>query len=84
MWPIEHNGETLLVIRSAALANCVADDIELGMAAENSWRVRQVDDGGLVWSSGLENTWRREPEAGWWRRFFKSGLIASFPLEKYL
>jgi cardiolipin synthase C len=77
------NGETLLVIRSAALANRVADDIELGMAAENSWRVRQVDDGWLVWSSGPEDTWRREPEAGWWRRF-KSGLIASFPLEKYL
>lgn len=77
------NGETLLVIRSEALANRVADDIELGMAAENSWRVRQVDDGWLVWSSGPENTWRREPEAGWWQRF-KSGLIASFPLEKYL
>jgi cardiolipin synthase C len=77
------NGETLLVIRSEELASRVADDIELGMAAENSWKVQQLDDGWLVWSSGPENTWRREPEAGWWQRF-KSGLIASFPIEKYL
>ncbi len=56
-----------------------ADRIEVGMAAENSWRVRQVDDGWLVWSSGPEDTWRREPEASWWRRF-KSGLIASFAI----
>jgi cardiolipin synthase C len=77
------NGETLLVIRSEELASRVADDIEMGMAAENSWQVQQLDDGWLLWSSGPEDTWRREPEAGWWQRF-KSGLIASFPIEKYL
>jgi cardiolipin synthase C len=77
------NGETLLVIHSEELAERVAADIELGMLPENSWRVAQDAEGALVWSAAGREPSRREPETGWWQRF-KSGLIASFPLEKYL
>jgi putative cardiolipin synthase len=77
------NGETLLVIHSEELAERVARDIELGMAPENSWRIALGEDGTLSWSASGDEQWRREPETGWWERF-KSGLIASFPLEKYL
>jgi hypothetical protein len=53
------------------------------MAPENSWRIALGEDGTVSWSARGDEPWRREPETGWWERF-KSGLIASFPLEKYL
>jgi putative cardiolipin synthase len=46
------NGETVLIIHSAELAERVAEDIRLTMEPRNSWEVTQDDDGNLQWRSG--------------------------------
>jgi len=77
------NGETVLIIHSPELALRVANDIETGMAPDNSWQVSQDADGHMRWSSSEGKTWSQEPAVGWWRRF-KSGLFSLLPIEKYL
>jgi hypothetical protein len=68
------------------LAERIARDIEQSMQPANSWPV-VLDGQGQVRSSQRDEaavTWLpREPETGFWRRF-RAGLIARFPIEKYL
>ncbi len=77
------NGETILIIESAPLAQQIARDIEHAMAPENSWRVTRDEDGDVIWTSDTGEHVAQEPETGWWRRF-KSGFLTLFPLERYL
>lgn len=78
------NSETALIVRSAPLAQQIADAIEHNMQPGNSWRVSLDEDGWVRWTSGREPATHlyQEPASSWWRRF-KVGLISTFPLEKY-
>jgi putative cardiolipin synthase len=76
------NGETVLVIYSPELAQRVAEDIELAMKLDNSWRVTDPD-GRLQWIYREGDIGDREPAVTWWRRF-TSHLISILPIEKYL
>jgi putative cardiolipin synthase len=76
------NGETVLVIYSPELAQRVAEDIELAMKLDNSWRVTDRD-GRLQWIYREGDIGDREPAVTWWRRF-TSHLISILPIEKYL
>ena len=76
------NGETVLIIHSADLAERVAEDVRLTMAPGNSWEVALDEDGDLQWRSG-EAVYGSEPTVHWWRRA-KSGFLSWLPIEKYL
>lgn len=76
------NGETVLIIHSAELAERVAEDIRLTMEPRNSWEVALDEGGDLQWRSG-ESLFRSEPTVHWWRRV-KSGFLSWLPIEKYL
>jgi putative cardiolipin synthase len=76
------NGETVLIIHSAELAEQIAEDIRSVMAPGNSWEVSLDDSGELQWHSGDE-AYTSEPTVGWWRRT-KSRFLSWLPIEKYL
>ncbi|MFN2361374.1 MAG: phospholipase D family protein [Marinobacter sp.] len=76
------NGETVLIIHSAELAEQVAQDIRSVMHPQNSWEVTLDDSGDLQWRSG-EESYTSEPTVGWWRRA-GSGFLSWLPIEKYL
>ncbi len=76
------NGETVLIIHSPQLAAQVADDIEIAMALDNSWKVRIDERNRLLWTSDQGQS-TREPETGWWKRL-KSRALSWLPIEKYL
>ncbi len=79
------NAETVMIIDSPEIAEQVAAAILRAASLENSWSVT-LDEGNLLWRTqraGKLVTSRHEPDTGWWRRF-KSRMIASLPLEKYL
>lgn len=76
------NGETVLVIYSPELSQRVAEDIELAMKLDNSWRVTDRD-GKLQRVGRNGDLDDREPAVSW-RRRFKSLLISLLPIEKYL
>jgi putative cardiolipin synthase len=76
------NGETVLIIHSAELAERVAEDIRRVMAPSNSWEVVLDENGNLQWRSG-EAIYSSEPTVHWWRRA-KSGFLSWLPIEKYL
>ena len=68
------------------LAERVARDIEQNMQPDNSWQVVLDGQGQVRWIQREEaavTRLPREPETGFWRRF-RAGLIARFPIEKYL
>jgi cardiolipin synthase C len=76
------NGETVLIIHSAELAERVAKDIDVAMAPANSWQLSLHEGKRIIWSAG-DQAWSTEPETDWWRRA-KSGFFATLPVEKYL
>ena len=81
------NAEAGLLIESTALAERIADDIEINMQPSNSWKAALDPDGTLYWigdeSNDRTKRYGHEPEVGWMRRML-SAFIALFPLEKYL
>lgn len=82
------NAEAGLVIESPALAERIANDIEVNMAPANSWRPMLGERDRLRWHEGgsgalPEKVYRQEPQVGWSRRM-RAAFIALFPLEKYL
>lgn len=80
------NTETAVVVHSPELAARISRDIEENLAPENSWRVEQTDDGGLVWkgrTNGRPVSLYGEPESGLSLRI-KSFLFSLLPFEKYL
>ncbi|MET0656742.1 MAG: phospholipase D family protein [Steroidobacteraceae bacterium] len=80
------NTETALIIESPALAERIAQSIEVNLRAENSWRVEADDEGHLRWvttRNGVEEVTTHEPATGLWRRF-QVGFYKLFPVEKYL
>ena len=80
------NSELGLLVHSPELAERIARDIEQNMQPENSWRVVLDEQGQLRWidrTGGTETELSQDPETGFWRRF-RAGLIALFPIEKYL
>jgi putative cardiolipin synthase len=76
------NGETVLIIHSAELAEHVAEDIRRVMEPRNSWEVALDEDGDLQWRSG-EAVFTSEPTVDLWRRA-KSRFLSWLPIEKYL
>lgn len=76
------NGETVLIIHNAELAERVAADIRQVMEPRNSWQVSMDDNGDLQWRGG-EEVFSSEPTVHWWRRA-KSGFLSWLPIEKYL
>ena len=76
------NGETVLIIHSAEMAEQVAEDIRGVMEPRNSWKVSLGEDGDLQWRSG-DAVFTSEPTVHWWRRA-KSGFLSWLPIEKYL
>ncbi|MCL7944115.1 phospholipase D family protein [Marinobacter sp. ATCH36] len=76
------NGETVLVIHSAELAEKVAEDIRSVMEPGNSWEVL-LDDGGELQWRGDDKVYTSEPTVGWWRRA-ESSFLSWLPIEKYL
>ncbi len=79
------NAETVMIIDSPELAGEVTEAIDRAASLENSWSVT-LDDGHLLWRTkraGKLVICGHEPDTSWWRRF-KSQMIASLPLEKYL
>ena len=82
------NAEAGLVIESPALAERIANDIEVNMEPANSWRPMLDERGRLRWHEGgsvgsPEKIYSQEPQVGWSRRM-RTGFIALLPLEKYL
>lgn len=80
------NSELGLLVHSDELAQRVASGIKVNMQPQNSWRVALDDNRRVVWIDdrhGTEVSLGREPQVGAWRRFW-AGLIAAFPIEKYL
>ena len=80
------NSETALIVYSPDLARQVASDIEENLTLKNSWQVTLDQQDNLNWTTERKIGKQRseyEPEVSAWLRF-KAGLIASFPLEKYL
>lgn len=75
------NTESLLVIESHSVAESLANDIELAMNEDNSWRLNLVE-GNIRWSSG-ESNWDNEPETELSERI-KSRFLQLLPIEKYL
>ena len=82
------NAEAGLLIESPALAERIANDIEVNMGPANSWRPMLDDRDRLRWHEGgsaasPEKVYREEPRVGWSRRM-RTAFIALLPLEKYL
>lgn len=75
------NTESVLIIENQTVAQSLADDIELAMSEDNSWRL-SLYEGKTRWYSG-DNSWESEPETGKWERF-KSRFLQLLPIEKYL
>jgi putative cardiolipin synthase len=75
------NGETVLIVRSPALAKAVADAIETSLLPQNSWAVAERAGGALHWT-GSDGVYDHEPGTGFWRRM-KAALIGLLPIEKY-
>ncbi|MDV5168918.1 phospholipase D family protein [Photobacterium rosenbergii] len=75
------NTESILVIDNESIADSLADDIEVAMEEENSWRLG-LDDGNVRWYSGTQS-WDSEPDTSQWDRV-KSRFLQLFPIEKYL
>jgi len=75
------NTESLLVIESHRVAESLADDMEVAMNEENSWRLN-LFEGKIRWYSG-EKIWENEPETKLSERI-KSRLLQLLPIEEYL
>ncbi|PXX90408.1 phospholipase [Marinobacter vulgaris] len=76
------NGETVLIIHSAEMAERVAKDIRSVMQPRNSWEV-SLDESGEVQWRGEKHLYTSEPTIGWWTRA-QSRFLSWLPIEKYL
>ena len=75
------NTESILLIDNEAIAEQLAEDIEIAMDEENSWRL-SLEEGSVRWYSGTKS-WDSEPDTSQWNRV-KSRFLQLFPIEKYL
>lgn len=75
------NTEMVLFADCKVLAEQVRRVIESALQAEHSWRVK-LEDGALRWHGPAhERVYRREPQAGFWRRV-AAFVFSLLPLEK--
>ena len=72
------NTEVGILVEDEAFAAQVAEFMDAGAQASESYQLSLGEDGDLVWTGtgggGEVQEWRSEPEAGWWRRFSASVL----------
>ncbi len=78
----ELNTEMGILVHSPGLGERVATVMEHAMSAENAWRLRLDDKGGLAWESA-DGTLTRQPSQSFWRRV-QNGIFGLFPLEQHL
>lgn len=75
------NTESLLIIKSPAVAAQLSDIQQQALTPTNSWRLALEQDE-VRWYSG-EQHWQHEPETGQWQRL-QSEFLQLLPIEKYL